>query len=253
MESNLRDSFRVLAERNARGEIRELPGVTIAASGVVFQMFNAAFLSGPVETEQEMDRCIRNAEMHFDTRGLEWAFWLCEDWLDARSRRRARYIFSHRGLRLSVELPGMFCESLLPPERGLPKLEIRRVHNGPTREDFCALGSTCFNVPLPWFCEVFEDPHVWQDFVGYVGYHEGEPVCTAATVTGSGVVGLYNVGTLPSYRRKGFGEVMVRHALERAWAEHGRLPSILQSTPAGLRMYERMGYRAVTRITVFAS
>lgn len=216
-------------------------------------MFNAAFLSAPVESEQELDRCIRTAEVHFDARGLEWAFWLCGDWLDARSRRRVRQIFSHRGLRLSVELPGMLCEHLLPSENRLPVLDIRRVGSGPTRDAFCALGSTCFNVPLPWFCEVFESPQIWQDFVGYVGYSEGEPVCTAATVTGSGVVGIYNVGTLPAHRRQGYGEVMVRHALEQACAEHGHLPSILQSTPAGLRMYERMGYRTVTSISVFAS
>jgi hypothetical protein len=29
--------------------------------------------------------------------------------------------------------------------------------------------------------------------------------------------------------------------------------TILQSTPAGLRLYERMGYRRITRVSVYAS
>ena len=45
---NLRASFRVIAASRAPGEIRELHGGSIAAAGVTFQMFNAAFLSGNV-------------------------------------------------------------------------------------------------------------------------------------------------------------------------------------------------------------
>jgi hypothetical protein len=48
---NLRESFRVVAAGREHGEVRELPGVSIAAAGVTFQMFNAAFLSAPVLSE----------------------------------------------------------------------------------------------------------------------------------------------------------------------------------------------------------
>ena len=216
-------------------------------------MFNAAFLSAPVGSDLELDRCVQLAEVHFDARGLEWAYWICNGWLDTRVRRRSQQILSRHDLRLSVELPGMICEKLLPPLRRAPCLDIRRVANEPTRDAFCALGSTCFNVPLPWFREVFQSPGVWSDFVGYVGYVDGEPVCTAATVTGSGVVGVYNVGTLPGQRRSGYGEALVRHALEAARQEHGVTRSILQSTPAGLRLYEQMGFRTVTSVSVYAS
>jgi ribosomal protein S18 acetylase RimI-like enzyme len=251
--SNLRDSFRVLAARASRGEVRELPGVSIASSGVAFQMFNAAFLSAPVGSDVELDHCVQLAEVHFDARGQEWAYWICNGWLDHRVRRRAQQIFSRHNLRLSVELPGMICENLLAPLRPPPRLDIRRVANEPTRDAFCELGSACFNVPLPWFREVFQASGVWGEFVAYVGYADGEPVCTAATVTGSGVVGVYNVGTLPSHRRHGYGEAMVRHALAVARSEHGLTRSILQSTQSGIRLYEQLGFRAVTSVSVYAS
>ena len=111
---NLRESFRVVAAGRGAGEIRELPGVSIAAAGVTFQMFNAAFLSAPVRSEPELDQRIHLSASHFNVRGLEWAYWVCEDWMDARTRRRSRYLFERQGLRHAVELPGMVAEQYRP-------------------------------------------------------------------------------------------------------------------------------------------
>ena len=55
---NLRESFRVIASSRTGGELRELTGVSIASAGVTFQMFNSAFLSGPVATEAELKKRI---------------------------------------------------------------------------------------------------------------------------------------------------------------------------------------------------
>ena len=87
---NLRESFRVIAASRPAGEVRELQGVSIASAAVTFQMFNAAFLSAPVASEGELTQRILLASLHFDTRGLEWAYWVCEDWMDPRTRRRSR-------------------------------------------------------------------------------------------------------------------------------------------------------------------
>jgi hypothetical protein len=45
----------------------------------------------------------------------------------------------------------------------------------------------------------------------------------------------------------------MRFALADARREHGIERSVLQSTPAGYRLYERMGYRTVTSVSVYAS
>jgi ribosomal protein S18 acetylase RimI-like enzyme len=248
---NLRESFRVIA-RSRAGDVRDLHGVSIASAGVAFEMFNAAFLSGPVLSERELAQRINLAAVHFQSRGLEWAYWVCEDWLAPQTRRRYRRIFEEHGLRHAVDLPGMAAESLAPPEYELPRLDVRRVRNMATQDAFCAIGSTCFNVPVPWFREVFDHESVWKRFEAYVGYAGGEPVATAATVTGAGAIGVYNVGTTPDRRRRGFAEAVMREALGCARAASGIEYSVLQSTPAGLRLYERMGYRAITKFSVFA-
>jgi GNAT superfamily N-acetyltransferase len=253
VESNLRASFRILAGDRPRGEVREIGGISIASAGVTFQMFNAAFLAAPVASDLEMDRRLRVAATHFDQRGQDWAFWSCDGFLDAGVRRHARKLFERRALHLSADLPGMLAERVLSPYRALPKPEIRRVEGEPTCTAFCQIGSICFNVPLTWFCEVFENPTVWKEFAGYVGYVDGEPVSTAATVVSDSVVGVYNVATLPGHQRRGYGEAIMRHALEKAREEHGLERTILQSTTQGLPIYQRMGYRTVTRVVVYSS
>jgi GNAT superfamily N-acetyltransferase len=247
VEENLREMFRVLARERESGEICELPGVSIASLGSPFQMFNAAFLSGPVADEAELKRRIAVADVMMQSRGLPWAYWVCESWLPAGVRRRAARVFERHGMALSAELPGMVAEELRPAERPLPEMEVRRTEAEATLGAFHLIGSNCFRVPLPWFRDIFD--HDRPDFASYVGYAKGEPVASVATVTAAGVVGVYNVATAPAFRKRGYGEAVMRHALEQA----GAGASILQATKLGLSLYERMGYRAVTRFLVFTS
>ena len=250
---NLRESFRVIASSRNGGELRELQGVSIASAGVTFQMFNTAFLSGPVSNEAELKKRILQPIMHFDSRGQEWAYWVCEDWIDPPARRRSRRLFEHHGMRLATELPGMIADRILPPEKPLPQVEVRRVRGAATWDAFCQIGSVCFHVPITWFREVFDNEAVWDRFISFVGYVDDEPVSTTSIVSGAGVIGVYNVATLPGSQRRGFGEAVMRHALAEVGRERGMERVILQSTPAGLRLYERMGFRQVARVAVYSS
>ncbi len=251
--ANLRESFRTVAASRAAGENRELRGVSIASAGVTFQMFNAAFLSATVESDLDLERRILLAQAHFESRGLDWAFWVCEDWMTARAKRRSRRTIESFGLRHSADLPGMVAERLTPLVRPLPALEVKRVEAGPVRDAFCALGSLCFHVPPAWFNQVFDSASVWHNFAGYVGYHDEEPVSTAAIVLGGDAVGVYNVCTTPEHQRRGFGEAVMRYALDDARRTAGIERMVLQSTPAGLKLYRRMGFRVVTQVSVYAS
>jgi len=101
---------------------------------------------------------------------------------------------------------------------------------------------------------IFLTREIWEEgFVGFVGYWKGEAVATAATMTAAGVVGVYNVATLPAYRRRGHGESVVRYALDMARQENNCERTILQATEHGLQLYQSMGYRTVTAVDVYAS
>jgi ribosomal protein S18 acetylase RimI-like enzyme len=80
-----------------------------------------------------------------------------------------------------------------------------------------------------------------------------EPVSTTAIVKGGSVLGVYNVATMPGYQHRGYGEAVMRHALIDTGRQHGIERVILQSTPAGYRLYERMGFRTVTKVAVYST
>ena len=250
---NLRESFRIIAASRSAGELRELPGVSLASAGTTFQMFNAAFLSTPVESDVELARRIVLPSVHFGARGLSWAYWVCEDLLGWRAQRKCRQVFERQGLRHSVDLPGMIAERVLPPHGPLREIDVHRVSSRADRDGFCFVGSVCFHVPLHWFREVFDGAGVWERFRAYNGYVDGEAVSTAAIVAGGDAIGVYNVATLPEHQRRGYAEAVMRFALNEATRDLGIERSILQSTPAGLQLYRRMGYRTVTHISVYAS
>src|SRR5580658_10268743 len=117
VEENLRQSFRVLAAGRMLADVSELPGVSIASLGVAFQMFNAAFLNSPVESHQEMEARLQTARRHFESRGMAWSFWICEDWLPRAVRRRLSRTCQKFGLRLSAEMPGMIADRMAAPAR----------------------------------------------------------------------------------------------------------------------------------------
>jgi ribosomal protein S18 acetylase RimI-like enzyme len=254
IEENLRQSFRILANGRDRADVLELPGVSIASLGVAFQMFNAAFLSAPVETQAEMELRLQVARDHFETRGLAWSFWICEDWLTKPLRRRLSRMCQPYGLRLAAEMPGMIARRIAAPARRLPDLEIRRVDSAQTLHDFRAIGSTCFHVPPAWFSEVFDDRFAaGSPFACVVGYRDGVPVATAASVPSSNTIGLYNIATAPEFRERGYAEAITRCTVEAALKESGASQLVLQSTAQALTLYERMGFEAATRIVAYNS
>ncbi len=254
LEANLRQSFRILAERRARADIAELDGVSIASLGAAFQMFNAAFLSSPVPAREDMERRLSRASRFFHQRGLPWSFWMGEDWLSRPARRALTDVCEGFGMRAVAEMAGMAAISIRQPKRApLPPLEICRAETAPVMADFRTVGSVCFHVPPAWFDEVFDDAMPSREFACWVGYKNGRPVATAATVVSDGVIGVYNVATMPEDRGKGIAEAITRHAIAAATRETGLTRVILQSTQQGERLYKRLGFREVSRVVVFNS
>ena len=172
------------------GEGRELRGVSIAAAGVTFQMFNAAHSPYPDRWPRKPSfpsasccpPCILTSGDSSGPIGYVKTGWSLKPG-DVRGS------FEHHGMRHSVDLPGMVAEQVRPVEKNLPKVEVRRVCDHPTRDAFCSIGSVCFHVPIASFREVFDCDSVWENFAGYVGYVNHEPVSTTAIVMGGGAIG----------------------------------------------------------------
>ena len=97
-------------------------------------------------------------------------------------------------------------------------------------------------------------PSAWGDGLqAWVGYQQQLPVATTVTAVRAGITGIYSVSTHPAYRRRGYAEVVMRHAMAEAQRASGINRFVLQSSPAGRNLYRKMGFRKISRFLVFST
>lgn len=252
--ANLVQAMRFFGSARAAGEVRECPGICLISCGLNYAAFNAALLWEPLQAydPRALSANIHLSQQHFEQRRLRWTYWLCDDFLERRLQRESQNIFHRHGLSPLTDAPGMCADRLLAPSRPLPHVEVKRVADQPTRLAFGHITSIAFEIPFAVCHEIYGADRAWAgNFQGYVGYAGGEPVATAAIVTSHDAIGVYSVATLPHHRKRGYAESLMRQVISKAQDETGLERTVLQSTRSGLSLYERMGYRKVTRFTVY--
>jgi GNAT superfamily N-acetyltransferase len=84
----------------------------------------------------------------------------------------------------------------------------------------------------------------------YLAWLGGDPVGTISLVLGESLAGIWNVGMLSSYRRKGIATGMMSYALSEASAM-GYSSSALLSSNEGMSLYARLGYTTVSAVKVY--
>ncbi len=252
VEANLRETLKFFSLANDNGCVVETGELLLISSGINYGVFNTALLKNRVDSEERLQGYISDAYDFFGSRGERWSFWACHDLLGPPVLRRLRRVMESRRLRFLSEPPGMSAGCLLPAKRALPRLEVRPVVELPERLAFAAILSTTFDLPYSICVDMYSLERSWTGgYRGWVGYVDGEPVCSTACVVDSGVVGVYSVGTMPGWRRRGYAEQLMRTALAQLTQETGIERTILQATSEGFRVYQRMGYRRVTQFSIF--
>jgi GNAT superfamily N-acetyltransferase len=250
VEANLRTAMRFFGMATANAAVQEMDRTVAMFCGLDYGVFNLALLTRPAVSDADLKAAIEEAGRYFQSKAVRWSFWLCEDLLDSRTRRHARQIFAEYGQRPILHPPGMLAERLAPPAHALPALECRPVTDAAMRSAFAEITTVTFEIPPGIARAVYESELGWRgDYRGFVGLAGGRPVAIAAIVESAGAWGVYSVGTLPEFRRRGYGEALMRAALATCGGEAG--PVILQSTQAGYDLYRRMGLRDAARFTVY--
>ena len=80
------------------------------------------------------------------------------------------------------------------------------------------------------------------EIMNFIAKIDGEPVGMSSVALGAGVAGLYCVGTLKEHGRKGIGSAASLMALLYG-RKRGYEIGILQSSPPGLNVYTRLGFK----------
>ncbi|MEQ1886453.1 MAG: GNAT family N-acetyltransferase [Bryobacteraceae bacterium] len=252
IDENLRTAMRFFGRATGAGEVVTLPGMEAIYSGLNYGVFNIAMLTGQPQRERGLELCAAEAARYFKTRSPRWSFWLCEDWLDTATRRRAREVLADFGLRAISHPPGMIAHTLQPPVKRLPTIEIHRVATDADRRAFAEVTSISFEIPYSIATSVYTPEPAWRgEYQGVLAVAEGRVVAITATVAAAGVIGIYSLATHPNYRRLGYAEALLRGAVDLARKETGFEKVVLQSTESGYLLYRRMGFRDSTRFSVY--
>lgn len=123
--------------------------------------------------------------------------------------------------------------------------EIRRVSDEAGTEDHIVTAAAGFEMPEALLRAIVGPAlTAHPDVAVYVGYVEGRPVTTGLGFRTGRTIGVYNIATVPDARRRGYGAAMTERIAADAVAE-GCDVAILQASPMGLPIYERLGYRTV--------
>lgn len=252
IECNLRETMKFFGQASGAGDVTEENGVLLIDSGVNYSVFNIAMLTcEPSDVTSLTDR-VRTAVRYYEARQTRWSIWVCEDLLPESVRKQTPATLANHRLRKLTEAPGMIANRLKPPARRLPQIDCLPVNNAASRSDFSHITSVNFDIPFATCQLVYGNEQAWShEYHGYVAYANGTPVATTAVVVAAGAIGIYSVSTLPQYRRHGYAEALMRRVLEKYRDETGIETTVLQATRAGYDMYLKMGYRPVSRFTVY--
>jgi ribosomal protein S18 acetylase RimI-like enzyme len=250
VDENLRESMSFFGRATGAGSVLAAPDLLLVHSGLRQGVFNMALFAAPAgaaDTRRRLER----AREYFAARDAAWSAWILEEWLESAARAAAAETLASWGHRVIHEPPGMLAETLHPPRQALPRVEYASVRDQRTRDDFSAVCSVVFDIPLRAAHRLYQREAAWHgSYRGHLGYCGGEPVTAAATVRSPGAIGLYSVGTLPLHRGQGYAESLMREALAREGCD---APVVLQSSPAGLSLYRAMGFRRVSGYRVYLS
>lgn len=233
LDANFVATIGLAADLSRAGFRRSFGRVDVAATRLPAAFFNAIFVTEPL-ADQVDD--LRLAVEAMRDEALPFV-------LHVRADLQAE-IEAARSLGLVGEdrLPGYAIEpDSIPDPPG--ELVIDRVDDASFRP-FLETMAAGFGMPLDFAVELFP-PRILQ-FSGmraYLGSIDGRPVATSMSMRTGDIIGIYSVATHPDVRGRGYGTAMTWATL--ADAEPGVRAAVLQSSPQGRPVYERMGFRLV--------
>lgn len=160
-----------------------------------------------------------------------------------------------QGLTYRGEGPGMAADLTALPDNApaLPGFTVERVRDVVSlmewiRTNEAAYGAAVDRVDLTYVqLESALGFGPERPYRRYLGRLNGLPVATSALFLGAGVAGLYGVASLPHVRGRGMGSALSLAALREARAM-GYRTAVLESSPLGYSVYQRLGFREICRL-----
>ena len=212
--------------------------------------YDARDFHGP-ESERELDSCLAV----LSTYDVPWRF-------SAWDHLGADVLVPHlvaRGMVGTGSAPAMWLDlpgralTTAAPKTATPKtaagegIEIRSVTDASDHHEWTQIFTNVFGIPSE-YTDLFEQMVAEPGSRSVIAHANGHPVGCLSMSIEEGVAVVYNVGVLPSARRRGVGRRLLQAAHKGA-AARGADACVVVATRAGSGICTRLGYHAVTRVT----
>jgi GNAT superfamily N-acetyltransferase len=133
----------------------------------------------------------------------------------------------------------------LEPGEAPPGLTVHRADESCLVE-FADLASTIFSLPRDSVAKVFVPSLLAKDQLAlYLARSNGAPAGVTILSLDGDKVGVWCMGTAPNFRRRGIGRALLLAAMEKHHTADTTF--FLTPTPEGRKLYEKVGFRDVTR------
>lgn len=226
-------------------DVFEQAGGVVVNTGISCDMFNVV-----CNPKSPMD--VKSVRDYFSSRKLSFAFWIGFD-------------DEYRDFQNDVEKFGLSCDET---ESGMAvfmdqldfsicckKLEIKLVSNAELLRDFITAyqklipnDATAIDEFYTKSAPFISDPH--SELKLFVRFYEETPVATSALFVQGDVAGIWDITTLPEFRRKGIGTEMTVHALKYARDFCNCKVGVLTASEAGERVYRKIGFQKIKEFRI---
>ena len=215
-------------------------GVALLATGLPFRLFNQVLVEEDDADEQALEAAVATTRARGDRFLVHLR--VAADRRFAGSMKRLGLVRAEG----AEPLPGMALHPVPAVPLALePGHEIRRVSDQAGVDGHVHALIEGFEMPESIARAIV--PLALLDLPGialYTGYTGGEPVSAGLGVRSGDTIGIYNIATVPSHRRRGYGAAMTSRIAADA-AAAGCDAATLQASNMGRPVYERLGYATV--------
>jgi len=224
------------------------PGLAISWPNTDFPFYNALFLTEHLMDAQMLEDRVQQAAAYLRAHQKSGLFVVCLDNVSGPAKKTLATVLAGAKFVQAIPMTGMAGDILPIEAPGHPALRFERIGDDRTIQEFAQLNCIAYNVPIEASHSLVKEHTLWHEHAhGFVAYEGHTPVSTATAVINEGRLYLFLVATLPEARRKGYGEAVVRHALQAAHTATGIRRTVLHATEAGYPIYQRLGYRPTVK------
>jgi GNAT superfamily N-acetyltransferase len=241
-------TWRLIGKPFPQFDATDRPGLAISWPNTSFPFYNALFLTERLTNPQVLQDRVQQAVAYMRARPYGGLLVVCLDNLSGSCKENLAAILAQSKCLQAIPMTGMAGDILPMEAPGHPALRFVRISDDSTIRAFAELNCVSYGVPIETSLSLVKEHTLWHKHAcGFVAYQGDMPVSTATAIINEGCLFLFLVATAPDARRKGYGEAVVRHALQKAHQATGIRRSVLNATAPGYPVYLRLGYHPTVK------